>query len=376
MRALSPHVTAVAALACAVTTAVATRPAAAQAPSPEPGPIVLRWTAPEGCPDRAALAARVEHLLGGPPAATDRRLDAEGTVAAIPRGFRVELEVASGGASSTRVLQGVSCESLADASALVIALAFDPDAVTAQEIKRAEAAAGAAPPPGVAPAPDAEHAEGNGAPHDHAAMPPVATAALIRIPVPMPVPPPLPPPPPRPSPFSFGAFASFAGDAGALPSVAPGVRAGLSLGIGAFRIEPSFEAWPSSRSALAGRPGAGAELRLLAFSLDACRRVLPWDEGDAGAAAFACVGFEIGELRGEGFGVTSPSSGGALWSAPKAALRVELSIAPWAAITLDAGVAVPLDRKRFVLDLSAGRELVHEPSSVSGRAGLGLAFRL
>lgn len=375
MRALSPHVTAIAALACAATTAAATLPAAAQARSPEPGPIALRWTAPEGCPDSAALAARVEHLLGGPPAATDRRLDAEGTVAAIPRGFRLELQVTSGGASSTRVLQGVSCESLADASALVIALAFDPEAVTAQEIKRAEAGAGAAAPPDAAPPPDAEHPEDNGAPHDHAAMPPVATAALIRIPVPVPAPPP-PPPPPRPSLFSFGAFASFAGDAGALPSVAPGVRAGLSLGAGAFRIEPSFEAWPSSRSALAGRPGAGAELRLLAFSLDACRRVLPWDEGDAGAVAFACIGFEIGELRGEGFGVTSPSSGGALWSAPKAALRAELSIAPWAAITIDAGVAVPLDRKRFVLDLTAGRELLHEPSPVSGRAGLGLAFRL
>lgn len=361
MRAPSPHVSAMAALACSALAG----PAAAQ--SAGAGPIALRWAAPEGCPDRDAVAARVEHLLGGPPGAADRRLDAAGTVEVIPRGYRLELVVSSEGAESTRVLQGVSCESVADAGALVIALAFDPEAVTAQEIKRAEAEGG---PPGAAP----DHQE---APHAHAE--PVPTAGLIRIPVPIPAPPPRPvtppPAPPRRSLLSFGGFVSLSGDAGALPSVAPGVRAGLSLGIGAFRVEPAFEAWPSSKSALPGRPGAGAELRLLAFSLDACRRVLPWDEGVTAAAAFGCAGFEIGELHGAGFGVASPASGGALWAAPKASLRAELSLATWAAITIDIGVAIPLDRRRFVLDLAAGRAVVHEPSPVSGRAGLGVAFR-
>jgi hypothetical protein len=365
---------AAAALACAALAA----PAAAEGGAP----ITLRWQAPEGCPDRAAVEARVAHLLGGAPAATDRTLEADGAVEGIPRGFRLELKVASGGAESTRVLQSVSCESLADAGALVIALAFDPEAVTAQEIKRAEAAggapAGSAPPaPNPAhPGGDAAHPEGDG---DHAHVGPVSTAALIRIPVPMPLPPPQAPPPapaPPPSPFSFGGFLAFSGDAGTLPSVAPGVRAGLSLGIGAFRIEPAFAAWPSSRSALPSLPGAGAELRLLAFALDGCRRLLPWSDADAPAAAFGCVGFEIGEIHGAGFGVPMPSSGGALWAAPKAAVRVELALARWAAITLDVGLAIPVDRKRFVLDLAAGRTVLHEPSPVSGRAGLGLALRL
>ncbi|MEZ4311071.1 MAG: hypothetical protein R3F14_23765 [Polyangiaceae bacterium] len=32
-------------------------------------PIALAWTSPDGCPDRAAIRARIEVLLGGPPAA-------------------------------------------------------------------------------------------------------------------------------------------------------------------------------------------------------------------------------------------------------------------------------------------------------------------
>lgn len=355
--------------------------ASATAASPAASPIALRWAAPEACPDRGAVVERIERLLGGPPAATDRRLDAEGAVEELPRGFRLDLRVASGDAESARVLQSVSCESLADAAALVIALAFDPDAVTAQEIRRAEAdAASPAPPPSGSAQPYTEPpapaSAGGPIADTHGDAAPVSTAALIRIPVPIPARPPSPPaPPPRESRLSFGAFAAVEGDAGSLPSVAPGVRAGLSFGVGALRIEPSFEAWPSSRTALADRPSAGAELRLLAFALDACRRLLPWDGGAAAAEAFGCLGFEIGELRGEGFGVSSPSSGGALWAAPRAGLRAELPLARWAAITLDVGVAVPLDRKRFVLDLSGGRAAVHEPSPVSGRAGLGLAFR-
>ncbi len=155
------------------------------------------------------------------------------------------------------------------------------------------------------------------------------------------------------------------------------MRAGLSLGIGAFRIEPAFEAWPSSKTTLADRPTAGAELRLLTGSLDVCRRLWPWSvPTDLGVSSLlGCVGLEIGEMHGEGFGVASPGSGGALWTAPRAALRAELALVRHVALTLDLGLAVPLDRRTFVLTLSEGRSVVHEPSPVSGRAGAGVSVR-
>lgn len=355
-------------------------PAASQTPPPpSAGPIVLTWSAPEGCPDQAAVVARIERLLGGPPRASDRRLDARAEVEAIPRGFRLEIDLATGDFESKRVLQGALCESVADAAALVIALAFDPDAVAAQEARQAESAAPAdtASPP---PAPPADSTAPPAAPPADSTAPPPppppGADSVVRIPVPLRPRPPLPVPAPS-FPFTFGVFAQLAGDAGSLPSVAPGLRAGLSLGIGAFRIEPAFEAWPSSRSAVPDRPTTGAELRLLAFTLGACRRLWPWtspsERGIPGV--LGCLGFEIGEMHGAGFGVATPRSAGFLWTAPRAELRAELPLATWLSLTFDLGLAVPLDRRQFVLTLGAARTVLHQPSAVAGRASAGLSVR-
>jgi hypothetical protein len=366
-------------LAAAIAVALAGIAAAGHAGAQAPEAIALSWNAPEGCPDKAAIAARIEKLLGGPPAAGERQLAASAAVEAIPRGFRLTITLASGGSESARVLQGALCESVADAAALVIALAFDPEAVAAQEAKRAEAPSSDAGAASAGAAGAAPSSEASASPPGSASAPataPVPAPAVIRIPVRFPARPATPTVERAPATkLSFGAFAELSGDAGSLPSVAPGVRAGLSLGIGAYRIEPAFEAWPSSRSALASQPAAGAELSLLAFALGACRRVLPWDEKDSAAAALGCLGFEIGEMRGAGFGVAQPGSGSALWAAPKAEIRAEVALARWAFLGLDVGLAVPLDPRRFVLDLHAGRAVVHQPSPVSGRAGLGLGLR-
>lgn len=356
-------------------------------------PITLKWTVPDGCPDREALAGRIEALLGAPPApagaagaagaaaGAPRKLDASGTVEALPRGFRLELTVATETSESTRILQGARCDSVTDAAALVIALAFDPEAVAAQELRRAEAEQrGAAGDGGASPAP-------SGSPDAPPAPPAPSATDVIRIPVPLPpassFPFVAPPPTARPAapsrPVGIGAFVDFAGDAGTLPSVAPGVRAGLSVVLAGFHLEPAFEAWPSSQRALADRPGAGADVRLLAFDLHACRRLFPWSvaEGAApGASALGCLGFEIGEMRGAGFGVPQPASGSVLWSAPQAELRAELPFLTWAAVRIHLGLAVPLDARRFVFDLADGVTVVHQPSPIAGRAGIGLALHL
>lgn len=339
----------------------------AQNASARESPISISWAAPESCPNEEAIVARVESLLGGVPAAGDRRLRAVGTVETIARGFRMELVLSSGQSGSTRVLQAVSCEALADAGALVIALAFDPEAVTAQEIKRAEAAASATSTP--LPSEPDPHAD-----HDHAA--PVSTVKLVPIPVPIFVPPVTPPSSTQSvSRPTFGGFVSFTGDVGSTPAITPGVIAGLSLGLGAYRIEPAFQAWPSSRKTLVDRPDVGVQISLLTFALSGCRRVLPWSDATSMTAMFGCVGFEVGEMKGQGFGVSNPAQGGALWAAPKLDARVELSLLSWLSLNIHVGIAIPVDRKRFVLDLTSGRAAVHEPAQISGRAGAGLGLR-
>ncbi|MFO0588285.1 MAG: hypothetical protein U0441_12125 [Polyangiaceae bacterium] len=365
------------------------------------GPITLHWTAPAECPAADDVAARMNRLLGGPPKPGDHKLEATATVEPLPRGYRLEITVTSGDYSSTRILQGAQCDAVADAAALVIALAFDPDAVAAADAKQAtsgdaasgdgtgNSASGNSGPGNSAPGnSDAGNSgPGNSAPPansgafpgDPGAPPPPPAAGVVRIPVV------LRRTPLTSAPFStlastpvtFGALVQAALDVGSLPGAAPGVRAGVSVGVGPYRIEPAFEAWPSSRSALADRPSIGADLRLLAFSLDLCRRAYPWtaptETGHFGL--FGCLGFELGEMHGDGFGVTVPRSAGALWTAPRAAVRAEIPLYRGLALSLDAGLAVPLDRRTFTLTLTGTRTALHEPNAAAVRFGAGLSYR-
>ena len=56
-------------------------------------------------------------------------------------------------------------------------------------------------------------------------------------------------------------------------------------------------------------------------------------------------------------------------------LRAELPLARWLSLTFDLGLAVPLDRRQFVLTLGAARTVLHQPSAVAGRASAGLSVR-
>ena len=108
---------------------------------------------------------------------------------------------------------------------------------------------------------------------------------------------------------------------------------------------------------------------MIAGALSVCGEVQSWRAGSVGLAG--CGWAEVGKMRAAGVGVRSPGQAEAWWLAPGAggALTVEL---PGALVfRLDAGVAVPITRIRFVLE-NVG--MVHEPSDVCGHAGLGLDF--
>jgi hypothetical protein len=85
--------------------------------------LVLDWQAPPHCPDREALLSDVESLLahsrreGG-----GERIYAQGRVVPSRGGYRMRLEVEG----AHRELDGPSCENLARAAALLIALVLNP----------------------------------------------------------------------------------------------------------------------------------------------------------------------------------------------------------------------------------------------------------
>jgi hypothetical protein len=100
-------------------------PAFAQPPeAPE-----LEWTAPGGCPDRAAVLAEVRQLLGAdakswpiPPA--------RGVLSREDAGWNLHLEIASGEGVGARDLQDESCLRLAQVAALALALSIEPPSGT------------------------------------------------------------------------------------------------------------------------------------------------------------------------------------------------------------------------------------------------------
>lgn len=92
--------------------------------------VALTWTAPDGCPARADVVASATRLR---PALATARSDfrAAATVSPAPRGrWRVRVRTEAGAEAGVRVLEARTCAQLGEATAVVLALAFDalPDA--------------------------------------------------------------------------------------------------------------------------------------------------------------------------------------------------------------------------------------------------------
>src|SRR5436853_573657 len=111
-----------------VVIAVITSTASAHAdPAAEREDVVLRYTAPASCPDRAAL-----ETLVGQRAPAARFVDAAQrvfaiTVTATATGFAGDLAVSGADGAADRTLTAARCDDLVGALALVVALAIDPD---------------------------------------------------------------------------------------------------------------------------------------------------------------------------------------------------------------------------------------------------------
>ncbi|MEM7151360.1 MAG: hypothetical protein AAF799_00890 [Myxococcota bacterium] len=91
--------------------------------------VSVRWEAPPECPERAEVESRLAALVD--PAArgqAEARIDGEGP------GYRLSLRVETADAAVTRRFDAASCDSLATAAAVVIAVAVDPLAATSKSL--------------------------------------------------------------------------------------------------------------------------------------------------------------------------------------------------------------------------------------------------
>jgi hypothetical protein len=119
--------------------------------------VVLSWSAPDGCPDEAAFRKDIEALLGRSlDSAFARWVDAKVSVRREAKRFVLELSGDGSGGTFARTLEDASCEAIAEAAALIVAIAIDPSLMDPGAV---DPPPPPPPPPPPAPPPPVEYVE-------------------------------------------------------------------------------------------------------------------------------------------------------------------------------------------------------------------------
>jgi len=320
----------------------------------------LSWRAPIGCPTSAHVRdAAVRTAARDGLADRGEVLEADAVVKR-DRLWRVSLVTRRGGTTSAeRTLEASSCDALAEATAVILALALVPSPAP---VEPTSAAASGDPAASESPAADA--APASATPLDtasesaeHAA--PANAAAYAPGPI-------------RENGVAAsrdGAYArrlavsaSLVTNAGSLPSAAVGGGATLAYGFGRGRLEVggSYFAVQSKTTAASA---AGARFGLGAVAARACYALA------RGVMELApCVGAEVLVVDARGFGASANYDTGAAWVAATGGALLRVPVTSHLAARADASIGVAVTQPRFVVD---GDGAVYEPARVGARAGIG-----
>ncbi len=280
--------------------------------------LTLTWSAPSGCPDSVEVEQSIEKLLGErAPGKAFQPIRVRVEVQSLgPGHFRAEVAV-SGSAAGSRHLAGASCQAMALASAVVIALAMAPDAV---------------------PQPPTE--------------PP---KRLLRF------------PPPQSRIVAF-ALAWGGGIFGSLPHPALDLGLGIGARRGHWETLLLFGYAPPQTFRLGvGNPGARLD-RSSATGLG-CFAVI----AESPSIFEGCLGAELERLAARALSVSNPGRGAAVLVSPVATIKSETRLFSKVSLVLAVSALVRPFHPRFVINHS---RLVYAIPSVSGSliGGLQLAF--
>lgn len=321
---------------------LASVPGAAAAP---PARVAIEWTAPEGCATREDVEHRVAALLAGS-STVPEGLVIRAHVAHTAAVWSVTLETQQGARTGKREIRAESCEALADAAALVVAMSIDPDTVL--QNRSAATAPEPTPPPASPPPPPPRPRPPPPAPtgpaHRTANAPDRHHQKAHR----------------EPEHWAVGIAAAV--DLGRLPRPAFGEEARVAALWGHLRAELGASVWVPQDARIAGHPGAGGHFRLVAGRARGCYRF-----GEHALDVAGCAGADLSWISAEGLGVRTPARGNQWLVSP--ALGVELEWRAFGPIGLfvSADLSVPVGIRPFVIDGVS----IHRPGSVTGAGSLG-----
>jgi len=296
----------------------------------------LRWVAAEGaCPLEREVGAEALRLLDASPRSTAAPLEVNAQVSATPGGYQLAMTLGVGAQARTRFLTAPTCQELAHAGALIVALAIDPTLNLGSE------ASSGGPQPSVTARPEPCTVVAS----PPVIAPPVSTARMVAPVCPRcrSCEPQAPITTKEESSRGFGVLVGTGLALGALPQVLP--RA--SLGAAYFSNRHWLELTLSAAFATLGPRSdrSGAEFQLWSMSPRYCLR------GVAGPTRLgACASVEVGLLRAEGIGSAVTHADVSPWVAPGLGMQLALPLRRGAELSLTIELGLVTSRPRFHLN--------------------------
>jgi hypothetical protein len=287
------------------------------------GALTFSWQAPAGCPSRDDLRAEIARLLGG-----EIRVPKGGDIKAVAvvahgQTWSLAIETELAGQPGRRSIEAASCQDLADATALIIALMIDPNAVAA-----------------------------------HATQP-------------RPVPPPAPsdPAPQKARRVAYLVGIHAAGSYGTLPSIDAGLGGGVGLAGRRWRVELRGTYGLRRDQRVTAPSPAPADsygrFNFVAAALAGCVNL-----GRESLAFGPCADAEVGVLSAKGLGVSEGFPAQTLWLALGAGAYAAIPLGPHLSLPLHLDVVAPLLRPEFVFRNVPTR--VFRAPVVGGRISAGI----
>jgi hypothetical protein len=319
-------------------------PVEVQRPHDEAPTLALSWSTAgaAACPEReqvieAIADSGLRERLGEwvPPQHPQARLAVEVEITVDGDRWLADMSLIDADGRARRQFEARSCQALADATALIVAVTLDPMAVSASLSAAHTAAANPAPEPIVTPEPEPE-------------------------------PRPEPTPEPDPQPNDRGTLGVSSSDAehDELSSGPDRLHVGLSIhggggygptagahGIVGGRVGLLGPRWRVDAAARWSVPRrerlAGATGSFDAWAIEARGCWVPV----AGPVELPlCPGFELGSVRGRGLAPTpNATTSSFLWLAPSLSQGLAWAVVPRFAIGVELGLLVPLTRGRFAV---------------------------
>ena len=305
--------------------------------------MALTWNAPPGCPTTENVQARVDALLGGEASASSvADVRASGQVERVDAGFRLLLSMGVGSTPSSRVIEARTCDELAGAASIAIALLArstlggTSGSPAGEGTTAPSAADGREEPPRAATAnSDTASSKKATAPEPHAGGAHFVAAVPIGV-------------------------AGW----GSLPAAALGLGAGVGLRWKALRVVAKAELW---RSQTAEVSGFATHFTLQSAQAEACLL-----QTLHGVELGPCLGAAVQRLAAQGLSseVFSARSRTAVWVSGAVGLFASLPTPGFAHLRFfgEATVLVSPVRPRFVIDQLGP---VHEPALTAPQLNLG-----